>query len=107
MIACSAQSAGRRQRLISGFMTETGAELKDFRLHDLRRSMATHLAEFGVEPHIIEALLNHYSGHRRGVAGTYNRAAYESTKAAALKLWAETLLASVEDRPASADRGPR
>jgi integrase len=44
-------------------------------LHDLRRSVATHMAErLGVQPHIIEAVLNHISGHRAGVAGIYNRA---------------------------------
>jgi integrase len=45
-------------------------------VHDLRRSVATGLANLGVEPHVIEALLNHVSGHKRGVAGTYNRSTY-------------------------------
>jgi hypothetical protein len=27
------------------------------------------LGEIGVQPHHIEAILNHYSGHRSGVAG--------------------------------------
>jgi integrase len=93
-ICWSAAMADLRLRI----MTETGSELKDFRLHDLRRSMATHLAELGIEPHIIEAMLNHHSDHRKGVAGIYNRATYEAPKAAALKLWAETLLAVVEGR---------
>jgi integrase len=93
-ICWSAATADLRLRI----MTETGSELKDFRLHDLRRSMATHLAELGTEPHIIEALLNHHGGHRKGVAGIYNRATYEAPKAAALRLWAETLLAAVEKR---------
>ena len=43
--------------------------------HDLRRSMATRMAEnLDIEPHIIEAVLNHVSGHKHGVAGVYNRA---------------------------------
>jgi len=29
-----------------------------------------------VLPHIIEAILNHVSGHKSGVAGIYNRARY-------------------------------
>ena len=57
-------------------------------LHDLRRTESTRMHELGVEPHIVEACLNHVSGHRAGVAGTYNRAAYKSQKAAALDLWA-------------------
>ena len=59
-----------------------------WRLHDLRRTAATGMAELGVQPHIIEAVLNHVSGHRAGVAGTYNRAAYAAEKKAALEKWA-------------------
>src|SRR5262249_8868300 len=39
-----------------------------YRLHDLRRTAATHMAEIGVLPHIIEAVLNHVSGHKGGIA---------------------------------------
>lgn len=42
------------------------------------------MADSGVQPHIIEAVLNHISGTRAGVAGVYNRAAYEPEKRAAL-----------------------
>jgi integrase len=51
--------------------------LAPWRLHDLRRTCATGMAELGVQPHIIEAVLNHVSGHKAGVAGIYNRARYE------------------------------
>jgi integrase len=59
-----------------------------WQLHDIRRSVATGMAEIGIEPHIIEAVLNHVSGHRAGVAGIYNRAAYLEPKTAALNRWA-------------------
>ena len=62
-----------------------------WRIHDLRRTAATRMADLGVQPHVIEAVLNHVSGHRAGVAGTYNRAMYSAEKKAALKLWAEHL----------------
>jgi integrase len=58
-------------------------------LHDLRRSAATGMGNIGVQPHIVEAVLNHISGHRSGVAGTYNRAAYAAEKADALQRWAD------------------
>jgi integrase len=61
----------------------------DFRLHDLRRSAATGMAEQGTLPHIIEAVLNHVSGHRAGVAGIYNRARYEGEMRLALQRWAD------------------
>ena len=51
-----------------------GQTVKPWRLHDLRRAVATGMADIGIEPHHIEAVLNHYSGHRRGVAGTSNLA---------------------------------
>jgi integrase len=35
--------------------------------HDLRRSVATYMAEkLDIDPHIVEAVLNHVSGHKRG-----------------------------------------
>jgi hypothetical protein len=55
------------------------------------------MAEHGnVEPHIIEAILNHYSG--RGVAGVYNRATYARPIRAALSLWDDHLRSAIEGR---------
>ncbi len=48
---------------------------KPWTVHDLRRSAATGMADLGVRPHVIEAVLNHVSGHKAGVAGIYNRSA--------------------------------
>src|SRR5262249_43507057 len=64
-------------------------------LHDLRRTVATGLGELGVEPHYIEAILNHVSGHRDGVAGTYNRATYSAAMAQALARWSDHVRAIV------------
>lgn len=57
--------------------------------HDLRRSAATGMAELGIEPHYIEAVLNHQSGSKASVAGVYNVAAYSAQKREALKKWAD------------------
>jgi len=76
----------------------TGSSLSPWTLHDLRRSAATHMADLGVAPHIIEAILNHASGHKAGVAGIYNRACYGVEKGQALDRWAEHVLAVVEGR---------
>jgi integrase len=67
-------------------------------LHDVRRSVATHTAEIGVQPHIVEAVLNHISGHKTGIAGVYNKATYSAEKRQALDLWAEHVMALVEGR---------
>jgi integrase len=72
--------------------------IPDWTIHDLRRVFATGAAEIGIQPHIIEAVLNHVSGHKSGVAGVYNRAAYEAEKATALSRWAEHVAAIIEDR---------
>jgi len=56
------------------------------------------MAELGIQPHVIEAVLNHVSGSKRGVAGIYNRSSYEREKQIALELWAEHLIAIVEGR---------
>jgi integrase len=72
-------------------------KIADWRLHDLRRTCATVMADkLGVLPHVIEAMLNHVSGHKAGVAGIYNRASYEREVRAALTLWSEHLQTIVE-----------
>jgi integrase len=63
--------------------------IAEWHLHDLRRTCATGMAELGVQPHIIEAVLNHVSGHKAGVAGIYNRARYEGEIRDALQRWAD------------------
>ena len=70
--------------------------VKPWQLRDIRRSVATHMADdVGIEPHHVEAVLNHYSG-RGGVAGVYNRARYEIAIASALRRWSEHLFALLE-----------
>jgi len=65
-------------------------------LHDIRRSVATKMADIGVQPHIIEEILGHTSGHKSGVAGIYNRSVYEREVRAALALWADHVRTLVE-----------
>jgi integrase len=64
------------------------ADMPEWVLHDLRRSFVTTMAENGIAPpHIIEACVNHISGHKAGVAGIYNRATYLAEKTAAFAAW--------------------
>jgi integrase len=76
-------------------ISAAGAKLEHWTHHDLRRTMATRMAESGTAPHIIEAILNHVSGHKAGVHGIYNRASYEPQKRIALEKWSEHLEALV------------
>ena len=77
-----------------------GHQLAHWRVHDLRRTVATRMAELGVAPHIIEAVLNHVGGHKGGTAGIYNRANYEPQKRAALERWAAHVEALVSGKRA-------
>ncbi len=61
-----------------------------------RRTVATRLADLGVLPHVIEAVLNHVSGHKAGVAGVYNRASYAAEKREALEMWASHVTALIQ-----------
>jgi integrase len=68
-----------------------GAEARvipPFTIHDLRRTAATGMAGLRFPPHVVEAVLNHRSGTRRGVAGVYNRFDYAEEKRQALESWA-------------------
>jgi type 1 fimbriae regulatory protein FimB/type 1 fimbriae regulatory protein FimE len=80
---------------ISGKRTEQlgkrAAEMLLWRIHDIRRTVATGMANIGVQPHIIEAVLNHISGHKAVIAGICNRAVYAAEKRAALERWADHL----------------
>ncbi|HLW89832.1 MAG TPA: tyrosine-type recombinase/integrase [Roseiarcus sp.] len=80
---------------------QTKAKPAPWRLHDIRRTVATRMAELGVLPHVIEAALNHISGHKGGVAGIYNRATYWPEKRQALDLWAAHVEALVAGKAAS------
>ncbi len=64
--------------------------------HDLRRTMATKMADLGVLPHVIEKCLNH---QMTGVMAIYNRADYTVEKRAALRAWAKYLLSLRKKAP--------
>jgi integrase len=64
------------------------ATMLPWRLHDLRRTAASRMAELGIAPHVIEKVLNHVTGSLAGVAGVYNRFGYGPEKRHALEAWA-------------------
>jgi integrase len=77
------------------FDRRLGTTVAAWRLHDVRRSVATHMGDLGIAPHVIEGVLGHY---RKTVATTYNRSRYDREVTAALAAWAEYVLALVEGR---------
>ncbi|MDD5297375.1 MAG: site-specific integrase [Rhodocyclaceae bacterium] len=59
-----------------------------WRLHDLRRTMASRMGDLGVDSHVIEACLGHA---RRGIEGVYQRQQYLGERKNAFHLWGERL----------------
>ena len=68
---------------------DTEMRIPPWRIHDLRRTAVTGMAEIGVAPHVIELVVNHVSGARAGVAGIYNRSELLAERRAALERWSQ------------------
>lgn len=74
---------------LDGFLKAAGEPLKSWRIHDIRRTVATHLVRLGVTETIVGRVLNHAP---QGVtARTYALHSYEPEKRSALRAWAEEL----------------
>jgi integrase len=70
-------------------------------VHDLRRTVATGLQRLGVRLEVTEAVLNHISGSRGGIAGVYQRHDWATEKRIGLDAWASHVMAIVEGRAAT------
>jgi integrase len=77
---------------------ERGAKftIPPWRLHDLRRTAVTGMAELGIRPDVIELTVNHVSGHRGGIAGVYNKSELLPEREAALERWARFIALMVD-----------
>lgn len=64
------------------------APIEAWRIHDLRRTAATGFQRLGVRFEVTEAVLNHLSGAKSGVAGIYQKHHWQDEKRAALETWA-------------------
>lgn len=71
-------------------------EIESWRVHDLRRTLATGMQRLGVRFEVTEAILNHVSGSKSGVAGVYQRHDWRDEKRDALNAWAAHLKRIVE-----------
>jgi integrase len=60
-------------------------------IHDIRRTVATNMAEAAVAPHVIERILNHITGSMSAIALIYNKAHYQNEMRAALGDWEQKL----------------
>ena len=73
-------------------------ELRPWVIHDLRRTMRTHLAALRIPDHIAEMVLGH---GKKGLQRVYDQHRYEAEMREALERWAARLRSIVEPPPAN------
>lgn len=72
-----------------------GLNVKKFRLHDIRRSFVTHMADAGVDENLVDRILNHQAAATQGgVKGVYNRAKRSKERRQIMYDWEMMLLGS-------------
>jgi integrase len=76
---------GKAKDALDERIAKAGHKIEHWTLHDLRRSFAAGLQRLKVDPHIIEACLNHVPPK---LQRTYQTHAYEDERRAALAAWA-------------------
>jgi integrase len=76
------------ERIRAGVRAELGEDTAGWSLHDIRRTVATGLQRLGIRFEVTEAVLNHVSGSKGGVAGVYQRYGWADEKKEALDAWA-------------------
>ncbi len=81
----------KAKRLVDAAIAEAGEALPAWRVHDLRRTVATGFQKLGIRFEVTEAVLNHVSGARGGVAGIYQRHDWATEKRDALDAWARRI----------------
>jgi hypothetical protein len=75
-------------------------QIAPWRLHDVRRSFVTGMADLGIRPDVIELCVNRTSGLRSGVAGIYNKSQLMPERKAALERWAAHIGRLISGEPA-------
>jgi integrase len=86
-------NVGRAKARLDGLIAEAeGEPMPAWRLHDIRRTVATGLQRLGTRLEVIEAVLGHVSGSRTGVVGIYQRYRFEDEARAALTAWGQYVI---------------
>lgn len=82
----------KAKQLLDASAAETkGKLLPKWRLHDIRRTVATVMQRLQISLQVVEAVLGHISGSRAGIVGVYQRHEYAEEKRAALEAWSRHL----------------
>ena len=75
----------------------TGEKVRPWRLHDLRRTLATNMQRLGVRVEVTEAILNHASITQAGVASVYQRHDGAEEKRSALDMWGKKMIETLDE----------
>jgi integrase len=75
-------------------------KIPPWRVHDLRRTVATGLHRLGINLQVVEAVLGHVGGSRSGIVGVYQRHSFDAEKRTALEAWAREVERIVDGKPA-------
>jgi integrase len=87
-----------KQRIDSLMAQELGAEPKLWRVHDVRRTVRSHLSALQIPDHVAEMVLGH---GRKGLQRVYDQHRYEDELRTALTKWASRLRSIVTPPPAN------
>jgi integrase len=74
------------------------SDIPAWRLHDLRRTVASGMARLGINLPVIEKVLNHASGSFAGIVAVYQRHTFSDEKRAALEAWGRFVADLVNDK---------
>jgi hypothetical protein len=75
-----------------------GREVQPWVIHDLRRTVRSHLSALQVPDHVCEMVIGH---GRKGLQRIYDQHRYENEMRQALERWAARLRSIVEPAPAN------
>jgi integrase len=89
-----------KRRLDALMVKELGSELLPWRVHDIRRTVSTLMAEdLGIDEGVIDRIQNHITGISAGLKGVYQRQEYRPKRRAALIAWGAHVEALVSGTP--------
>lgn len=90
-----------KRRVDARMAALNGGPVPGWTFHDARRTAASGMARLGIAVNVIESVLNHRSGQVSGVAGIYNRYAYQTEMRRALEAWGGHVMGLVGEPAAS------
>jgi integrase len=91
-----------KKRIDAAMQKQLKKPLRPWVIHDLRRTMSTHMADFlEVDEGVVERILNHISTTEGGLKGVYQRQTYKEKRKLAMIAWGKYVESLVSDKNVS------